>query len=351
MFFSRNKQTWRDWAVGLDFSGRRVCGVFIRRRATGPTLEAFAIRPLPSAVGKTDSIAVAAVEVAQLFGGWDVPERRAVAVINPPGTVICQAELPRMPLSEARAALQLNSVRYLNRDLFNCYLDLVEQGATDTQPQPSKMQLLVGAAPCAEVLWYRNVLLAAKVRPVAVELSALTAVNGLLATESELCQTEAVLLVDCGAQTIFLNFLWHSQLLLTYLMHFDSAQFAGHLDRKPGDESPASEFKTQTTPPVRGGTAAAISQPARELRATIDFFDRQHNCRVRHAFACGSQAGAMQGLQLLGHEAGIHIEPWNCLQRLDTSQTRGDRTQLAAVAPELAGAVGAALARLPAGDL
>ena len=111
MFFRRSNNTKSDWAIGLDFGMSRVRGVFIRRKNAVTTLENFDVRPLPAAFGKADCIPAAAAEIAQMFGGWDVPARRAYASINPPSAVVCQAELPpRMPLHEARAALQLNSV-------------------------------------------------------------------------------------------------------------------------------------------------------------------------------------------------------------------------------------------------
>ena len=212
MLFRRNKTAKSDWAVGLDFGTSQIRGVFIRRVGSGLKLEAFDVRACQCEVGNAESISAAAAEVAHLFSSLNAPERWAYAVINPIGTVVCQVELPRMPLAEARAALQLNSVnslRFFHRDLSNYYLDIMEQVAAEGQPpaaKNTKMQLLVGAAARTDVLWYRSVLNAAKVRPVAMELSALTVVNGLLATEPELCQTEAVLLLDLGARTTSMNF-------------------------------------------------------------------------------------------------------------------------------------------------
>ena len=313
-------------------------------------LAAFDVRPLPVVAGRNDSVAAAAAEVAQLFGGWSVPERRAFAVINSPGKAICRAELPRMPLSEARAALRLNGSRYLHRDLSNCYFDLVEQGATAGQPAPAKttkMQLLVGAAPREEVLWYRNVLLAAKVRPEAIELSSFTVANGLLATEPELCRTETVLLLDFGAHTTAMIFLGNSRLLFTHVMYFGSQQITEPLAEKLGVALPAAEIEIQTmTEPVQALVQALIVPLARELRFSIDYFDQQHDCRVSRVLACGDAAGSAKIMEILGREAGIHIEVWNCLQHLDTSPISGDRAQLAAAAPTLAAALGAALARL-----
>lgn len=350
MVFRRNKKSNRDWAVGLDFGASRVRGVLLRRSDAVTMLEAFDVRPLKTVAGRDDSVAAAAAEVAQLFGGWSVPARRAFAVINSPGKAICRAELPRMPLSEARAALRLNGVRYLHRDLSNCYFDLVEQGATAGQPPPaknSKMQLLIGAAPREEVLWYRNVLLAAKVRPEAIELTSFTVANGLLATEPELCRTETVLLLDLGAHTTALNFLGNSRLLFTHVMYFGSQQITEHLAEKLGVEVPIAEIEKQKmSEPVQALVQAFLSPLARELRFSIDYFDQQHDCRVSRVLACGDAAGSAKTLEILGHEAGVHIEAWNCLQHLDTSQTRGDCAQLAVAAPELAAAIGAALARL-----
>jgi len=307
-------------------------------------LEAVDVRPLKAAIGQASSIPAAAAEVAQLFDGWSVPGRQAFVVINPIGAVICQAELPRMPLSEARAALRLK-----HRDFKNYYLDLTERGASDNQlqkTQSTKMELLVGAAPREDVLWYRNVLLTGKVRPVTIELSAHTIVNGLLTTDPELCRNEAVLLLDLGTHTTSMNFLWHNRLLFTHVMQFGSQQITEYLAEKFRLELPVAETAGQMTDPAQSLMAASISPLARELRWSIDFFDRQHACRVSRAFACGSIVWSAKTLANLGHEAGIQIEAWNCLQRLDTTQTRGDHAQLAAIAPELAAAVGAALARL-----
>lgn len=374
MFFIRNKKTKSEWAVGLDFGTSQVRGVLFQRASTTLKLksadaeslaatknnstytafkyklEAFEVRPFPFTVGKPESISAAAAVVAELFSCLRAPDRCAFAVINPVGTVVCQVELPRMPLPEARAALQLNSVRFLHRDLSDYYIDLTEQiveGAPTPAPKNTKMQLLVGGATRADVLWYRHVLTAAKVRPVAIELSTLTVVNGLLATEPELCQKEAILLLDLGARSTSMNFIWRGQLLFTHVMYFGSQQITEHLAQKLGLDLPAAEVeKLKMSEAVQGLVQAAISPLARELRSSIDFFDQQHDCRISRTLACGGVAGSPKILEILGSEVGIRIEPWNCLGRLDTTETRGDQAQLAVVAPELAAAVGVALTRL-----
>ena len=145
-----------------------------------------------------------------------------------------------------------------------------------------------------------------------------------------------------------MNFLWRGQLLFTHVMYFGSQQITEYLAQKLGVDFPVAEVeKLKMAESIQGLVQTAISPLARELRSSIDFFDQQHDCRVNRTFACGGVAGSPKILEILGVEAGIRIEPWNCLQRLDLMQTRGDRTQLDTVAPEMAAAVGAAVARLP----
>ena len=344
MFFRRDKKVKRDWAVGLDFGMSQVRGVLIRRKDTALKLEAFDVRPLNTTVGQAGTIPAAAATVAQLFNGWNTVGRCAFVAINPPGAIISQTELPPMPLTDARAALRLNQ-----RNLSNCYFDLVEHGVTaDKLPNAknTKMHLLVGAATREEVLWYRDVMRAAKVQPLTIELSTLTIVNGLLVSEPEICQNETVLLLDLRANTTAMIFLRHSQLLFTYVMYSGSRQITEHLALKMNlDFAAADELRKSA--PVEEYLQLAIAPLARELCATIDFFDRQHDCRVSRVLACGGTDGLTKTLELLGKATGIHIEVWNCLQHLDPTLTQGgDRAQLPPLAPELAAAVGAALARL-----
>ena len=341
MFFSQDKKEKRDWAVGLDFGMSQVRGVLIRRKDAALKLEAFDVRPLKAVVGQVDAIPAAVATVAQLFNGWTTVERCAFVAINPPGAIISQAELPPMPLTEAHAALRLNQ-----RNLSNCYFDLVEYGVTASRLQNAKMHLLVGGATREEVLWYRDVMRAAKVRPLTIELSTLTIVNGLLVSEPEICQNETVLLLDLRANTTAMVFLRHSQLLFTYVMYSGSRQITEYLALKLNLDFEAADNRRKSAL-VDECMQSAVAPLARELCATIDFFDRQHDCRVNRILACGGTDGLAKTLEILGNAAGIRIEAWNCLLHLDTTLPHGgDRAQLATIAPELAAAVGAALARL-----
>ena len=67
--------------------------------------------------------------------------------------------------------------------------------------------------------WYRRALEAAEVRPETLGLAALAVVNAIQASDPELCATEAVLLVDIGAQSTSTKFLRGGVPLMTRIMH------------------------------------------------------------------------------------------------------------------------------------
>jgi type IV pilus assembly protein PilM len=351
MLFKRDKgKKKREWAIGLDFGASEVRGIVIRRCGSALEIEAYGERPLAVTVGKPGDGLLAGVQVAELLDGLKVQDRRVFAAISSPSTVVCQTELPRIPLEEVRSALKLNSSRYLHRDFSNCYLDvveLVEPNPDAKSPKAAKMQLLVGGASKEDVLWYRDVLVAAKARPEVVEPTAIAVVNALQAIEPEICQKEIVLLVDIGMRSTAMSFLRRGLPLFTRIMRFGGQQVTEYIGQMLTMEpAHAEEEKIKMTETVQPMVRTAISPLARELRSSIDFFERQYECRVSRAFGCGGSAGSPKMLEIIGREAGINIEMWDSVQRLGTTRFRGDATQLATKSPALAAVVGAAVARL-----
>jgi Tfp pilus assembly PilM family ATPase len=255
-----------------------------------------------------------------------------------------------MPLDEVRNALKLNSARFLRRDFSNYYLDAVElcEPAHNGKGKKSiTMKVLVGGANREEVLWYRDALTAAKIRPERMELAAVSVVNAFQFTNKEICEKEIVLLVDVGARSTSINFLRFGQPLMTRIMHFGGVQISEYLAQALAIQSTAAEEeKIKMSSGVQPLIKIAILPLAKELRSSIDFFERQQECHVGKAFACGGSACGASILDFLSEEVGLRIECWNPVQSFDTSHFNGEGPRLVAIAPSLAAAVGAAAARM-----
>jgi Tfp pilus assembly PilM family ATPase len=90
----------------------------------------------------------------------------------------------------------------------------------------------------------------------------------------------------------------------------------------------------------------AISPLAREIRSSIDFFERQNDLHVRRICACGGTASSPHVLTILGEAIGTPVECWNPIDGLDVSHFNGETQRVLAIGPSLAAALGAATAAL-----
>lgn len=355
MFFTDRKQSRRDVAIGLDLGVSQIKAVVLSRKGDALELAEYAVAPSSVAIGKPGAEQQLAAELQQLMTQLKVQERHASAAISCNSAMVCETELPRMSLREAQGALKLSSVRYLRRDFSNYYLDAVELAdlsgnGKDTNGKDKKsptMKVLVGGASKEEVRWYRDALLAAKIRTESIELAAISVINAFQVSNREICEQEIVLLVDMGARSTSINFLRRGQPQMTRIMHFGGAQINEYLSQiLTLQPNAAEEEKIKMSEPVQPLVKTAMLPLAKELRSSIDFFERQQECHVGRAFACGGSASAPRMLDFLSEEVGLRLESWNPVQGLHTSHFNGESPKLLMVGPSLAAAIGAAATKL-----
>jgi Tfp pilus assembly PilM family ATPase len=150
-----------------------------------------------------------------------------------------------------------------------------------------------------------------------------------------------------GARMTSINFLLDGMPLITRIMHFGGVQISEYIGQvlmlKPQE---AEEEKCKMSAPVQELVKAAISPLAREIRSSIDFFERQHDLHIQRICACGGAACSAQVLAILGEAIGTQVESWNPVQSLDVSHFNGESQRVLAIGPSLAAAVGVAAARL-----
>lgn len=351
MFLRRSKKAKQDLAVGLDLGARQLKAAVLQRENGGITLSRYVVAPSLAGTSKTGTTERFGAELQDLMNQLGVSERSARVAISCPSATVCEAEMPRTPLDDAKSALRINSSRYVRRDLSAFYLDAIElpeSAAKDGKAKKSPtMRVLVAAADREEVRWYRAALEAAKIRPVAIELSALTVVNAFQVGNADLCQKEIVVLLDIGAHSTSINLLRQGEPAMTRIMHFGGNQisdFVGSiLTLQP---NVAEEEKIKMSEAVQPLVSQAISPLAREIRSSIDFFERQQECHVSRALACGGSACSPNILQFLSDEVGFHIESWNPVQTFSTAHFNGEGPKLESLAPSLAAAIGAAASQV-----
>lgn len=345
----RNKQQRRDRAIGLDLGTNQIKAAVVDRHRDKLVLVEYAVRTLPLGLVKSYKDPQFATELQQVVNGLKTADRRAFVTISCRSAMVCQTEFPPAPLAEIKNALKLNSSVYLHRDFSSYYLDAFELQKSNDDGKGkagAKTKVLIGGAQKEEVDACRAALVAAKIKAEAVELAAVSVVNAFQVSHPE-PNDEVILLVDIGGRSTSINFLRQGVPLITRIMHFGGYQLSEYIAQMLTlDANAAEQEKVKMSEPVQALVRTAISPLARELRSSIDFFERQHECRVSEAFACGGGACSPVLLELLSEAVGVRVERWNPVETFDTTHFNGAGAQLSELAPTLAAAVGAAAARL-----
>ena len=373
MLFQRNKQHKRDVALGIDRGASQIKAAVVRRQKDKLELVEYAVRPLPPGLAKAYKGPEFAAELQQLVDGLKTSERHAFVTISCSSAMVCQAEFPPVPLAEIKSALKLNSAGYLRRDFSAYYLDVFElkKGTEETKGKAkskdknsdpakdsaktngtantkdsAKSSVLVGGATKEEVDACRDALVAAKIKPEVIELTAISVINAFQVGHPQ-GKNEVVVLIDIGARMTSINFLFEGMPLITRIMHFGGAQLSDYISQvlvlKPDE---AEEEKRKMSGPIQELVKTAISPLAREIRSSIDFFERQHDLHVSQIYACGGSASSPQILAILGEAVGTHVECWNLIESLDVSHFNGETQRVLALGPSLAAVVGAVIPRL-----
>ncbi len=364
MLFRRNKQRNKcDVALGIDLGASQIKAAVVRRQKDKLELVEYAVRSLPVGPAKAYKGPEFATELQQLVDGLKTSERHAFVTISCSSAMVCQAEFPAAPLAEIKSALKLNSSGYLRRDFSAYYLDVFElkKGAEEAKGKAkdkdkakdsaktkdsAKSSVLVGGATKEEVDACRDALEAAKIKPEVIELAAVSVINAFQVGHPEI-KDEVVVLIDIGACMTSINFLLNGVPLITRIMHFGGAQLSDYIGQvlvlKPNE---AEDEKRKMSGPIQELVKTAISPLAREIRSSIDFFERQHDLHVRQIYACGGSASSPQILAILGEAVGAHVECWNLIETFDVSHFNGETQRVLALGPSLAAAVGAVVPQL-----
>jgi len=383
MLFGLSKKRKLDVALGIDLGASQIKAAVVRHQGDKLELVEYAVRSLPASSAKSYRGPEFAAELQKLVDGLKTSDRHAYVTISCSSAMVCQAEFPPVPLDEIKSALKLNSSGYLRRDFSSYYLDAFElkkgtqdpkgkgkqaakggdadktkdaaktKDASKAKDAPKskdkdmvKTTVLVGGANKEEVDACREALVAAKIKPKVIELAAVSVINAFQVSHPEVTD-EVIVLVDIGARMTSINFLHGGLPLITRIMHFGGEQLSEYIGQalmlKPQE---AEEEKRKMTAPVQELVKAAISPLAREIRSSIDFFERQHDLHVQRICACGGSACSPQVLTILGETVGTPVECWNLVKSLEVGHFNGDSERVLAIGPSLAAAVGVAAARL-----
>jgi type IV pilus assembly protein PilM len=338
------KRKRRNTFVGLDLGSSSVKLVVVRAAGGEKcAMGGYAVRDLPPNVGQPGSEEAVSTVLRKLIDDVQLDDRAAFVTISTPSVMISYTQFPAMPLVEIKNALKLNTARYLRRDYSDYVLDCRELSRTSDKTG-AKSAVLVGGVSKTDVQYVRDVLQRARLEPLMLDLSAIAALNALEVNFPEAFQKGSLMLVDMGHRFTSMTFVLDGKPTLTRIMHFGGATVTEYLSQLLSlDLAAAEEEKHKMSEPMLPLVRNAISPLSKEIRSSIDFFERQHETALGRAFVCGGSARSPQLVQLLGAESGVTLEVWNPLKNLGINFEQGEG-QAGNIAPVFAAAAGEAMA-------
>jgi Tfp pilus assembly PilM family ATPase len=106
----------------------------------------------------------------------------------------------------------------------------------------------------------------------------------------------------------------------------------------------AENIKVGMPAEVQSNLEPLINPLGRELRASIDFFEHQHDKTTSHVFVSGGSARSEVIIQALQTELMVPCKSWNPVKSLQLALPPEKMGEIEQIAPQLAVGIGAAVA-------
>jgi type IV pilus assembly protein PilM len=270
-------------------------------------------------------------------------------------SMVRQAELPVMPVDDMRLILKNNSRMYLQQDypnhVFDCHINV--SGSADA-PAPKgrsgglqKQNVLVAGAKAPLLEDLQEAMKTAGFTPDSVVPNLIGPVNAFEYAHPEDFANEVVALFDIGFSGSTISLLQQGELVMSRVLTTGSDQLTNELADAMGiSYAEAEGIKVGMPQEVQDQLQALVGPMGRELRASLDFYEHQNDRPVTKVYVSGGTARSEIILEMLQNELMTECKQWNPASFMNIAVPPQQAAELEQVSPQLAVAIGAAMANL-----
>ena len=341
--------------MAVDLGSRTTKAVCVARRGSGFALTGFALldAPIYEKSLPPDLLSEHLKAVNQVL---QPPTRYLSLTLGVNDAHVRHADLPRMPVPDMRLVLKLSSKSYLQQDLpghiFDCHVCAHPQHAkpndkTKDPGGPPKQRVLVAGA---RKQLLDDLVEGAKGAGLVIDCvipGLIGPVNTFEKALPELFEKEAVALVDLGFKNSSICIVQEGELMLSRVVAIGGDRMTNSLAEHLGiGYAEAEGIKIGMPGEVQTQLESLLVPLGRELRASIDFFEHQHDRPVTQVFLTGGASRSEFILQRLHQELMVECKTLNPVGFLQLELSPQQSSEIEQVAPQLTVALGAALAAL-----
>jgi type IV pilus assembly protein PilM len=338
----------RDSILSIDLGSRTTKAVHLARRGDGYALTGYVIRETPGGDKPLEPVALGE-HLRSIVQSLDVKTRRAIVSLGVHDSILRNAEMPLVPVSEMRQMLRFGTQTYLQQDLpnheFDCFVTSPRQdpAKAESGKPAGKFKVWVGAAPGRVMNDVQAALKTAGLAAESVTPGVLGPVNAFEAAFPEIFQNEVVALVDLGFKNTSISILNHGDLVMNRVVAVGGDRLTASLAELMNvGYSEAEGIKIGMPHEVEQALMPVLHGLGRELRASVDFFETQSDQAVSSVFLSGGAARSEFFIQSLQSDLMLPCKAWSPAGFLASEVPASQAADLEQLGPQLAVAIGAA---------
>jgi len=344
----------RAQMIAVDLGGRTTKAVLFERRGEVLALTRYALLDAPIFEKKIspELLGEHLRAVAEALGNTTKFISIAVGLED---ALVRQIEMPQIPLDEMRQILKVNHKNYLQQDLpnhvFDCFiipprmLDPNEKAPTGGGTP--KLKVLAAAAKMQLVDDFMKAAQLAGLSADCMVPGIIGPINAFEQALPAIFTKETVALVDIGFKHTLVSVLDRGELALTREVNIGGDKLTAGLAEAMGvSYAEAEGIKVGMAPEVEASLQMQVIPLGREIRASLDFFEHQHDRPVSQVYLSGASARSEMILQMLHSELLVECKTWNPTSFLQLTLSGQQAVEIDHIGSQLTVAIGAALAAL-----
>ena len=349
--FLSNQAKKRDQIVAIDLGSRNTKAVHIKRSGDLLQLVGYALLDAP-VYDKNLTPEALGEHLTKTIEALGSRAKHICIVVGATDSVLRNAELPQILVSDMRLMLKHNTKSHLQQDLpdhlFDCHiLQAVEAAQAESGKGIAKFKVLVGGAKRQYVTDLQAAGKSAGLVVDCITTGLIAPANAFELAMPEIYAKEVVALVDFGFKNSSISILLSGELILNRVVNFGSAKLTSGIAESLGVSNAEAEGIKVGMPQEIEATIQPLLTPlGRELRASIDFFEHQHDKTVSQVFFSGGSSRSEHIVNALQSELMVPCKSWNPTSFLTLALPPQQVGEVQQAAPQLAVAIGGAVATM-----
>jgi type IV pilus assembly protein PilM len=345
-FLNRNNKR-RDQIVSIDLGGRSTKAVLLQRRGAGFGLARYCVAESVTGEELLDP-AKLGEHLKSVTASLGAKTKKVVISLGVTESMLRSTELPQIPVSDMRNMLKLNTKNHLQQELpdhaFDCCV--IPPRADAPKPEPgkgAKFKVWVGAAPNGVINRLQAAVKHAGLESDQLTIGSLGPVNAFESAMPDVFANDVVALVDLGFKNSSINILSKGELMLSRVVALGGDKLTSTLAELMNiSYAEAEGIKIGMPQEVESTLLPALTALARELRASIDFFETQSDQPVGAIYFSGGAARSEYFIQVLQADLILPCRVWNPAAGLQLELQPEQVGELEHMASQMAVAIGAA---------